>query len=197
MRYDRAGGPVKTEDDPLDPSPLEGMREVVAALIHLERAVTAAGGIVLRYGGFYGADNDGLVEPVRKRQFPIVGDGGVFVRPPGRRGGSYRDRARARRPGDLQRRRRRARPRARVAAGVRACARREAAASVPGLARAAARRRRGRRHARNRGSRRVEREGQARARLDAPLSDLAAGLRRRVRAIDRVHRSSVPTLARS
>jgi nucleoside-diphosphate-sugar epimerase len=76
MRYERAGGAVKSEDDPLDPAPREGMREVVAALNHLERAVTRAGGIVLRYGGFYGADNDGLVEPVRKRQFPIVGDGG-------------------------------------------------------------------------------------------------------------------------
>ena len=52
------------------------MRKTAAAMSHLERAVTAAGGIVLRYGGFYGADNDGLVEPVRKRRFPIVGDGG-------------------------------------------------------------------------------------------------------------------------
>jgi nucleoside-diphosphate-sugar epimerase len=43
---------------------------------HLEEAVTAAGGIALRYGGFYGAANDGLVPAVRKRQFPIVGDGG-------------------------------------------------------------------------------------------------------------------------
>jgi nucleoside-diphosphate-sugar epimerase len=43
---------------------------------HLDETVAAAGGIVLRYGVFYGADNDGLVEPVRKRQFPIVGDGG-------------------------------------------------------------------------------------------------------------------------
>ena len=43
---------------------------------HLEDAVTDAGGIVLRYGVFYGADNDGLIEPVRKRQFPIIGDGG-------------------------------------------------------------------------------------------------------------------------
>ena len=76
MRYERTGGPVKTEDDTLDPAPLEGMREVAAAMVHLERAVTAAGGIVLRYGGFYGADNDGLVEPVRRRRFPIVGDGG-------------------------------------------------------------------------------------------------------------------------
>jgi 2-alkyl-3-oxoalkanoate reductase len=76
MRYARTGGPVKTEEDPLDPAPLDGMRETMAALHYLERAVTAAGGIVLRYGAFYGADNDGLVEPVRKRQFPIVGDGG-------------------------------------------------------------------------------------------------------------------------
>ncbi|HKY12791.1 MAG TPA: NAD(P)-dependent oxidoreductase, partial [Gaiellaceae bacterium] len=38
--------------------------------------VTDAGGIALRYGTFYGAANDGLLEPVRKRQFPIVGDGG-------------------------------------------------------------------------------------------------------------------------
>jgi nucleoside-diphosphate-sugar epimerase len=39
----------------------------------------AAGGIGLRYGIFYGAANDGLVEPVRKRQFPIIGDGGGFM----------------------------------------------------------------------------------------------------------------------
>ena len=78
MRYARTGGWVKTEEDPLDPAPLQGMREVLAALRHLERAVTGAGGIVLRYGVFYGADNDGLVEPVRKRQFPIVGDGAGY-----------------------------------------------------------------------------------------------------------------------
>jgi nucleoside-diphosphate-sugar epimerase len=45
-------------------------------MAYLEHAVTDFGGIVLRYGGFYGAANDGLVEPVRKRQYPIVGDGG-------------------------------------------------------------------------------------------------------------------------
>ena len=43
---------------------------------HLEQAVTDFGGIGLRYGAFYGAANDGTIEPVRKRQFPIVGDGG-------------------------------------------------------------------------------------------------------------------------
>jgi 2-alkyl-3-oxoalkanoate reductase len=74
--YARVGGAVKTEDDPLDPAPLAAMRETHAAMVHLDRAVTDAGGVVLRYGGFYGAPNDGLIEPVRKRQFPIVGSGG-------------------------------------------------------------------------------------------------------------------------
>jgi nucleoside-diphosphate-sugar epimerase len=76
MRYARDGKPVKSEDDPLDPSPPASAREAHAAMRHLDQAVTDAGGIALRYGGFYGAPNDGLVEPVRKRQFPIVGDGG-------------------------------------------------------------------------------------------------------------------------
>jgi 2-alkyl-3-oxoalkanoate reductase len=75
MRYARQGGPVKTEDDPLDPDPVEGMRETAAAMTYLDEVVMEAGGIALRYGNFYGAGNDGWVEPVRKRQFPIVGDG--------------------------------------------------------------------------------------------------------------------------
>jgi nucleoside-diphosphate-sugar epimerase len=76
MRYAREGGPVKAEEDPLDATPVEGIRETSAAMSYLDEAVTAAGGIALRYGSFYGADNDGLLKPVRKRQFPIVGDGG-------------------------------------------------------------------------------------------------------------------------
>jgi nucleoside-diphosphate-sugar epimerase len=76
MRYAREGGPVKTEEDPLDPNPVAGMRETAAAMSYLDQAVTDAGGIALRYGNFYGAANDALIEPVRKRQFPIVGDGG-------------------------------------------------------------------------------------------------------------------------
>ena len=75
-RYAREGGMVKTEDDPLDPTPMPSTRESNAAMRYLDQAVTDAGGIALRYGGFYGAANDGLVEPVRKRQFPIVGKGG-------------------------------------------------------------------------------------------------------------------------
>jgi nucleoside-diphosphate-sugar epimerase len=75
-RYAREGGMVKTEDDPLDPTPPPGMRETNTAMRYLDEAVTGAGGIALRYGGFYGAANDGLIGPVRKRLFPIVGDGG-------------------------------------------------------------------------------------------------------------------------
>jgi nucleoside-diphosphate-sugar epimerase len=74
-RYAREGGPVKAEDDPLDPSPPAMARQTNAAMRHLDQAVTNAGGIALRYGGFYGASNDGLVKPVRKRQFPVIGDG--------------------------------------------------------------------------------------------------------------------------
>jgi nucleoside-diphosphate-sugar epimerase len=75
-RYAREGGAVKTEDDPLDPEPPANARQGWAAMEHLDRAVVGAGGISLRYGLFYGAANDGLIEPVLKRQFPIIGDGG-------------------------------------------------------------------------------------------------------------------------
>ena len=75
-RYAREGGPIKTEDDPLEPAPPTSFQHGAAALAHLEQAVTDFGGIALRYGAFYGAANDGTIEPVRKRQFPIVGDGG-------------------------------------------------------------------------------------------------------------------------
>jgi 2-alkyl-3-oxoalkanoate reductase len=78
-RTAREGEWVKTEDDPLDPAPPAKARKSNAAMRHLEEAVTSAGGIALRYGAFYGAANDGLVEPVRKRQYPIIGDGGGFV----------------------------------------------------------------------------------------------------------------------
>jgi nucleoside-diphosphate-sugar epimerase len=75
-RYAREGGPVKTEDDPLDPAPIDAMRETLAAMEYLDRAVTGAGGIALRYGGFYGEPDDEMIEAIRKRLFPIVGDGG-------------------------------------------------------------------------------------------------------------------------
>jgi nucleoside-diphosphate-sugar epimerase len=74
-RYARAGGMVKTEADPLDPAPAAGSEQTNAAMAYLDQAVTDFGGIALRYGGFYGADDDGLITPVRRRQFPVVGSG--------------------------------------------------------------------------------------------------------------------------
>jgi 2-alkyl-3-oxoalkanoate reductase len=57
------------------------MRESHAAIAYVERATVEAGGLALRYGGFYGPGT-GLgpggeqLAAVRKRQFPVVGDGG-------------------------------------------------------------------------------------------------------------------------
>jgi nucleoside-diphosphate-sugar epimerase len=74
----RTGGPVKDETDGLDPHPSRQQRQSLAAISYLERTVLAeaAEGIVLRYGNFYGpGGSDDLVAMVRKRRFPIVGDG--------------------------------------------------------------------------------------------------------------------------
>jgi nucleoside-diphosphate-sugar epimerase len=78
--YARDGGPVKSEDDPLDADPLPSMSATLKAIRHVESRVTAAGGIVLRYGGLYGpgtgVSRDGeQVELVRRRRFPVVGGG--------------------------------------------------------------------------------------------------------------------------
>jgi nucleoside-diphosphate-sugar epimerase len=71
----RSGGPVKTEDDPLDPEPPQNQRESLAAIRFIEETVPARGA-VLRYGSFYGPGaSDPVVEVVRKRRFPIIGDG--------------------------------------------------------------------------------------------------------------------------
>ncbi|HST67862.1 MAG TPA: NAD(P)-dependent oxidoreductase, partial [Mycobacteriales bacterium] len=80
--YARTGGPVKTETDPLDPDPVPGAVSSLAAIKHLEAAVTGYGeGLALRYGGFYGpgtslSPGGPHTELVRRRKFPIVGDGG-------------------------------------------------------------------------------------------------------------------------
>ncbi len=83
--YAREGGPVKTEEDALDPDPPKTIRETLAAIRYLEAAVVGAEpieGIALRYGGFYGPGTSlGLdpvgeqVEAVQRRRFPIVGSG--------------------------------------------------------------------------------------------------------------------------
>jgi nucleoside-diphosphate-sugar epimerase len=72
----REGGWVKTEEDPLDL--LEGTvaNPGMKAIRHVEEAVAKVGGAALRYGGLYGPGaTDVQVELVRKRQFPVVGDG--------------------------------------------------------------------------------------------------------------------------
>lgn len=74
-RPSREGSWVKTEDDPLDADPPASARRTFAAMNHLDEAVTAAGGIALRYGGFYGPGDETLVAPVRKRRTPLIGDG--------------------------------------------------------------------------------------------------------------------------
>jgi nucleoside-diphosphate-sugar epimerase len=81
--YARVGGPVKTEDDPLDPNPPEAARVTLDAIRHLEAAVTGANGIeglVLRYGGFYGpgtsiSEGGEQVELIARRRFPLIGQG--------------------------------------------------------------------------------------------------------------------------
>jgi 2-alkyl-3-oxoalkanoate reductase len=74
-RYARAGGMVKTEDDPLDRDPPAAAKETNAAMAHVDRLVPEAGGIALRYGGFYGDPDDQVIKLVRKRRFPMIGDG--------------------------------------------------------------------------------------------------------------------------
>jgi 2-alkyl-3-oxoalkanoate reductase len=80
------GGPAVDESARIDPSPPKDVAEGVAALRHLEEAVTGIGwadGIVLRYGGFYGPGTGIEAAPdavmaglIRRRRFPIVGGGG-------------------------------------------------------------------------------------------------------------------------
>jgi nucleoside-diphosphate-sugar epimerase len=86
FRWARTGGPVQTEDDPIDPNPPAALRAPLVGILHLDRAVTTiewGEGLVLRYGGFYGpgtsislAPDAMMAAPIRKRRFPIVGDGG-------------------------------------------------------------------------------------------------------------------------
>ncbi|MDQ4132918.1 MAG: NAD(P)-dependent oxidoreductase [Actinomycetota bacterium] len=83
LTFARVGGTVKTEDDPLDPDPPEGLRRTIEAIRYLENAVLHTAGIegtVLRYGSFYGpgtslGEGGFLLEGVRHRRFPIVGAG--------------------------------------------------------------------------------------------------------------------------
>jgi 2-alkyl-3-oxoalkanoate reductase len=81
--YERTGTALKTEEDRLDPDPPANQRATLKAIQYVERAVTEADGIegvALRYGNFYGpgtgiAHDGDIAAQVRKRMFPIVGDG--------------------------------------------------------------------------------------------------------------------------
>jgi nucleoside-diphosphate-sugar epimerase len=86
FRFAHTGGPVQTEADPLDPNPPAALRMALPGILHVEQAVTTiewGEGLALRYGGFYGpgtgislAPDAVMAAPIRKRRFPIVGDGG-------------------------------------------------------------------------------------------------------------------------
>jgi 2-alkyl-3-oxoalkanoate reductase len=77
--YEPAGGPVKSEEDPVasrPPSP--SAARALAAIKHIEKTVPleAPEGIVLRYGGFYGPGaTEMLLDAVRKRRLPLIGGG--------------------------------------------------------------------------------------------------------------------------
>ena len=78
----RTGGWIKTEEDPLDPNPVNDQRETLAAIRFLERAVLEAPleGVVVRYGGLYGpGSSDTLGDILRKRMFPVIGSGDGIV----------------------------------------------------------------------------------------------------------------------
>jgi nucleoside-diphosphate-sugar epimerase len=83
--YGRTGAAAKSEEDLYDPSPVGAMRPNLVAIRHLEEAVLNARwteGVVLRYGWFYGpgtslALDGNQFELVRRRKFPLVGDGGA------------------------------------------------------------------------------------------------------------------------
>jgi 2-alkyl-3-oxoalkanoate reductase len=86
FRWARTGGAVLTEAEPIDPDPPAAFRVALVGILHVERAVPAiewGEGLVLRYGGFYGpgtaisrAPDAAMAAPIRKRRFPIIGDGG-------------------------------------------------------------------------------------------------------------------------
>ena len=81
--YERSGGTVKTEGDPLDPDPPPAFRRTLDAIRYLEAALQAADGIeiiALRYGWFYGPATSlgrgaAMLDAIRRRQMPIVGSG--------------------------------------------------------------------------------------------------------------------------
>jgi nucleoside-diphosphate-sugar epimerase len=81
--YTRSGNGPKSETDPLDPAPPKNQSQTLEAIRHVERAVLGGDGIqgiALRYGNLYGpgtgfARDGDIAAAVRKRAFPVVGNG--------------------------------------------------------------------------------------------------------------------------
>ena len=76
--YARAGGPVKTEDDPLDTHPPAAMTESLRAIRHVEEAVigVSRAASCCATGASTGpARRRRMLAPVRKRMLPVIGGG--------------------------------------------------------------------------------------------------------------------------
>lgn len=81
--FAREGGPMKTEEDPLDPNPPRNFSKTLAAIRYLEDAVRRATDLqayALRYGMFYGpgtsiARDGQIVDLIRRRKMPLIGGG--------------------------------------------------------------------------------------------------------------------------
>jgi nucleoside-diphosphate-sugar epimerase len=77
--FARTGGPVKTEQDPLDPEPPKQLRRTLDAIRYLESKTTGAfegEGLVLRYGAFYGPGTGmldrSMIDQLRRRRVPLL-----------------------------------------------------------------------------------------------------------------------------
>ena len=184
--FARTGAAVKGEDEPLDPNPVPAMRATLDAIRHVERATLAADwtdGVVLRYAGLYGPGTGMEPEAICSRRCAPASCRSSAMAPAS--GRSFTSRTRPR-PRSLPRNAVRgastrspttSQPRRRVASGRVAATRCQATDARPTLARAAARRGGGRSRD-DGGPRGLERESQARARLDA-TAQLADQSRRR------------------
>jgi nucleoside-diphosphate-sugar epimerase len=81
--FARVGGPIKTEEDPLDSDPPASFTKTLQAIRYLEgrvRRSTDLEVLALRYGFFYGPgtgfENDGpVIDLIRRRRLPIIGNG--------------------------------------------------------------------------------------------------------------------------
>lgn len=184
----RSGGPVKTEDDPLEPNPESACSQTLRGIQYLERVTTGTPGIdglALRYGSFYGNGNRADQREVRRPSAQAAAADRrrrhrrMVRRTHRRRRAGHARGDRGRSTGHLQHRRRRPGAGRGCADDARRCVRREAAAPVAHLAGPATDRRL-RRGVHDHTARLVERQGQARTGLEAGAPELAAGILRAV-----------------